>query len=142
VARGAGALAAWGMVTATAYAWHLALMCLFALLALDLHQPRVAGLLAYLPVALVLVLVSFACTSPGPGRLALGLLAPLGLATWGSWCGARDASAAHRVTATLLARHRRPGRAGGPARPGGGAPGPGRAGALRRSHRTPCSSSW
>lgn len=94
----------WGVVTATAYAWHLALMCLFALLALDLHQPRVKqAVLASLPVSLGLVLVSFAGHQPWAWSLALGLLAPLGLVTW--WlvirCARREP--ARRVTATLLA---------------------------------------
>ena len=66
-----------GVVTGTAYAWHLALMCLSALLALDLHQPRVKqAVLASLPVSLGLVLVSFVKHQPGLVSGA-GLLAPL-----------------------------------------------------------------
>nr|MBP6407015.1 histidine kinase [Ramlibacter sp.] len=95
---------AWGMVTATAYAWHLALMCLFALLALDLGRARMArALLAYLPVALVLVLVGFGLHQPWAWTVALALLAPLGVATWALVVRrALTPGAPHRVTAMVL----------------------------------------
>jgi hypothetical protein len=95
---------AWGMVTATAYAWHLALMCLFALLALDLARGRMARLLlAYLPVALVLVLAGFGLHQPMAWTVALALLAPLGLATWALVLRcALTPGAPHRVTAMVL----------------------------------------
>ncbi len=95
---------AWGMVTATAYAWHLALMCLFALLALDLTHARLArALLAYLPLALVLVLVGFGLHVPSAWTAALLLLAPLGVATWTQVLRrAFTPGADHRVTAMVL----------------------------------------
>lgn len=95
---------AWGMVTATAYAWHLALMCLFALLALDLGRARMArALLAYLPVALVLVLAGFGLHQPWAWTVALALLAPLGVATWALVVRrAITPGAPHRVTAMVL----------------------------------------
>ncbi|MGE3347219.1 MAG: sensor histidine kinase [Ramlibacter sp.] len=96
---------AWGMVTATAYAWHLALMCLFALQALGLQGRRTSRvILAYLPVSLVLVVLAFSVPWPAAWTLALAALAPVGALTWGlvlrtAW----RPGDGHRVTACLLA---------------------------------------
>lgn len=74
---------AWGMVVATAYAWHLALMCLFSLLALNLQRHWAArAVLAYLPLSLMLVVVAFGRPWPLAWTLALAALGPLGLITW------------------------------------------------------------
>jgi len=71
------------MVVATAYAWHLALMCLFSLLALNLQRHWAArAVLAYLPLSLMLVVVAFGRPWPLAWTLALAALGPLGLITW------------------------------------------------------------
>lgn len=94
----------WGGLVSTAYAWHLALMCLFALLALDLrHAWLRRAILGYLPLALVLVLVSYIADQPRVWSAALILLAPLGMATWLLVVRTAARAGPQRRTAAVLA---------------------------------------
>jgi signal transduction histidine kinase len=95
---------AWGMIGAATYAWHLALMCLFALLVVGQPSRRLQQLLlAYLPLALLMVLAAFGLRLPWLWTAALVLLAPLGLASWLLVARqALDRGARHRMTAAVM----------------------------------------
>jgi len=69
-----------GIISSTAYAWHLALMCLFALLAVGIPLGRLRWVMwAYAALSLVLITVSFGWGVPWLWNLALILLVPFAL---------------------------------------------------------------
>ena len=94
----------WGVMVSTAYAWHLALMCLFALLALDLRPAWLRrAILGYLPLALALVVATYVTDRPWIWTATLMLLAPLGIATWLLVARAAVRPGPRRRTAAVLA---------------------------------------
>lgn len=94
----------WGMFTAATYAWHLALMFVFALLALEIRRPLLNLLLAaYLPLSLALAVASFALGYPYLWTAALLLIAPLGIAVWAVVVRQALGCCEGRTTARVLA---------------------------------------
>ncbi len=94
----------WGVVVSTAYAWHLALICLFVLLALNLrHTLLRRAILGYLPLAFVLVLVTYVADLPRVWSVTLALLAPLGIASWALVLRVALRPGPQRRTAAVLA---------------------------------------
>jgi signal transduction histidine kinase len=94
----------WGIITSTAYAWHLALMCLFVLFALDLQQRNLhRAIWGYMLVAFILASASFINGKPLFWTIALQLLVPVGLIALGLALHCAWVSKEKRGTAIVLA---------------------------------------
>ncbi len=94
---------AWGAIVSTAYAWHLAIMCLFVLISLELHHKFLRQLIsAYLPVSMVLACTSFIMGKPLLWTIALALLIPIAICTWTLVVYSVRGSRTHKGTAKVL----------------------------------------